>query len=116
MGADGRVVAEAGFLGVVAVGVAVVRRAEYRIDDELGEIAGIERRGAGQCDLGGIGIGPAVTAVDDREIGFELQLRAMLVGERQCYRIRAEGRRIGLRERFRAVCLQECLVGADVLR
>ena len=39
---DRSIVAKAGLLGVIAVGVGIVRRTEDRVDDELGKIGGIE--------------------------------------------------------------------------
>ena len=89
--AHGGVVPEAGFLGVVAVSIGIVRGREHRIDDEVGEIVGPELGGLGQRDARAIGIAPCVGIFHDREVGFEIEAPVVLIGEFERDRVRAQG-------------------------
>lgn len=91
MSAHRRIVAEAGLLGVVAVGVGIVRRRKHRIDDEVGEIIGPKRGDPGQSNARAVGITPRVRVVQNRKVGLEIEPPVVLIGEFNRDRVGAQG-------------------------
>ena len=116
MRAHGSIVTEAGFLGVVAVRIGIVRRAECRIDDEFGEIARVERGCADERDPRIVGIAPGIVVLEDGKVARYGKTAVMLIGKLERDPVGAEGQPVIVRAGLETIVLAEGLPGANVER